>query len=108
MFPKGRRVGTELFAQTLSRGRSARSASFTIRSLAAEGPTKVSIVVPKKLTPSAVGRSALRRRYQATLEPTLSLLKPNLALIFFITKISSQQEFANEAHMIFGKMGILS
>ena len=87
MIPSKQKVSTGLFKVVLEKGINFKSESFSLKVLPlAKGTARFSVVVPKKIEKSAVGRNTIKRRVYRVIRPILSLAKPGSVCIFFIKR----------------------
>jgi ribonuclease P protein component len=88
MLPKNGRVSHALFATIMERGRSFHSLHFSFRVFFEKDPklSRISVVVPKKVSSKAVFRNRLRRRVYPTIRQYKERLPKNGVGILFIKK----------------------
>lgn len=84
MLPKKQRITKRLFSESFSHSKTASNDYFTLKYKAfSEFPSKISVVVSKKVEKSAVGRNKLKRRiYEAVQKSSKKLEKAYVLMIF--------------------------
>jgi ribonuclease P protein component len=92
MLPKNGRVSHALFATIMERGRSIHSLHFSFRYFFEKEPTisRISVVVPKKVSSKATFRNKLRRKIYPIVRIYKERLPHNAAGIVFIKKDIAQ------------------
>lgn len=89
MIPKEQRITKRLFSESFSYSKSISNDYFTLKYKAIlEFPSKISVVVSKKVVKSAVGRNALKRLFYENVQKSTKILKKPYILMFFPKKES--------------------
>jgi len=90
MLPRDRRVTTELFKETLKKGRSFSSKGLHLKVIEVEGKTKISFSVPKSVEKAATKSNKLKKSGLKALKTIIDEVKDGYVVIVFLKK---SQEF---------------
>ena len=84
MLPSSRRLSTTLFDKVLKQGKFFSGSMFTIRVLKAQGMSRFSVVISKKIAKKAVERNKIRRRVYSSLNTLLPRLTDGFLCVFMM------------------------
>jgi len=111
MLPKKKRVTTELFKDLLKRGRIASTDFFTVRYFeeAKPSPSRIAVVVSKKVSIRAVDRNLVKRRISSIVRKLYPDLKDSFIVGIFPKRNVLQAPFSkisNELDLLLRKTPI--
>jgi ribonuclease P protein component len=105
MLPKGKRADKKTIAQIFKAGKFVGSQNITFKYLkfAIPGGFKISFIVPKAVSRSAVVRNSLRRQGYLALQKNIHLIPSDTAGVFIFSKKKSEN-IENEIKNILSKV----
>jgi ribonuclease P protein component len=112
MISSKQKVGRELFKSLVEKGRSFHSENFSIRvaPLPSGGLSKFSVVVPKRIEKTAVGRNITKRLFYRAVGALMPKVLPGLICGIFLKKSVRKISFGalvGEITTVFKKAGII-
>jgi ribonuclease P protein component len=112
MISSKQKVGRELFKSLLEKGRSFHSENFSLRvaPLPSGGLSKFSVVVPKRIEKTAVGRNVTKRLFYRAVGGLIPKVLPGLVCGIFLKKSVKKISFdalLSEVTIVFKKAKII-
>ena len=110
MLPKTKRLSTAEVSKIMEKGKVHHSSLFSVRTLEMQGPSRMSAIVPNKISKLATKRNKLRRQIYETIRVIYPSIKSN-TLIIVLAKPNALESkhnvIAQDIHGLFVKAGIM-
>lgn len=109
MLPSSRRLSIPLFKSVVDKGKLFHSPFFSAKMMRAEGPSRFSVVVSKKVAKNATDRNKIRRRMYSALIPFCKNVSGVHGVIMLKKEVikASSDQISFELGVFFVKIGLM-